>query len=721
MDGGRQARPDLSDTTINELRAAMDAITTGVPGFRRRRVQDRAITAIARTLEPKGEVPRVLALEAPTGTGKSIGYLVPGIVAAKRHEKTLMVATATVALQRQLQQDLDALAKSMPEKLRYRVLKGRSRYVCDRSLASLVGEDPDQMALVLPGEPPAKHWPFRPTAAERKTATAMMEARRAGTWDGDLDGWRGDLSQRLRPLVTTTTQSCAGMACPFVKQCAFFRARAGWAEADILLVNHALLLADQRQGGGAILPKLKNVILVVDEAHHLPDAAIEAAGCHGPIEGHAKRLKEAWSACAKASALHGRTHAHTAVDAIANAQDSVVSSLDKLRDVVLAAAGASRNGRVFGASETWRLSPSVLDGILDDLAAGAKSARWFETQIRREREKLTQAAGLGIPAGVVTKVVSELGAHEHHVADLADLLELLSDADARRDVPLALWLTRDRTGRFELHACPVDAAGWLYGRVWTQAFGSIATSATLRAMGSWAHFLERSGLGRIKGLTTIALPSPFDLERAAVLRVPAMVTEPSPSSEDAYIDESLLDLATSVDTSEGTLILCASESLMRKLVDRSPPSWRDLLLVQGDRSVGDLLATHRERIEGGRGSILVGMATLAEGVNLPGRLCSHVVVLKIPFGHPDDPVSAARADWLQSRGVSAFAGMVLPEAHRRLTQACGRLIRLMTDTGRITLLDNRLLTKAYGRKMLDTLPPYRRDIGKAIVSGGRAA
>lgn len=707
----------LNTAVVEGIRKWMDALAAHKPGFRRRREQDRAIMSIAATLQREGDATRVAAIEGPTGVGKSIAYLVAGLVTARIHGKKLVVSTATVALQQQLAEDLAHLAAIAPEPFKATVLKGRSRYVCDRNLAHLAGEDPDQLGLDLGGDPAGGQWPFVPSDAEREAVASLKAARSGKGWDGDLDGWAHSLPPKLRPLLTTSGKACAGQACPYASRCPLLRARRSVFDADVVVANHALLLADQRSaGGGALLPSLGDVIVVVDEAHHLPDVAVAAAAASAALGGHAKRIRESIEASRRMAAARGKSYGPSILDRLSSAELEVVSVLDKLSLLVTAKLGAStsqatrRYGRTFGKPAQARLSLQDLSPLMDDLASAAVEAGWIQKQLEREKEKLVKDPPVGVGTGALSRLSREVGDAGDYIESVALTLSLLSTEDDPRYAPTARWVSRDARGAVEVHASPVDASGWLASHLWRPAFGAVAVSATLRAMGEFRHFAERSGLSRVDDVTFAALPSPFDLEGQAVLRVPAMVSEPS--SEDEYIAEVMMELEESLDPAEGTLILCASAVLMEAVVDRLPPSLRDRVKVQGSKSIGALLEDHRRDVAAGMGSVLVGLATLAEGVDLPGRQCSHVVIVKLPFMSPNDPVSETRSEWLTGQGRSPFVEILLPDAHRRLVQACGRLVRTETDAGRITVLDQRLLTKTYGRRMLETLPPYRRDIGQ---------
>ena len=218
---------DLSVRTIDDIRHWLSTLTAGRPGFQRRREQDLAIYAISKALEPEDDhAVRLIALEGPTAIGKSIAYLVAGLVAAGRHGRTLIVSTATGALQQQLAGDLAAIASLAATPVRTAIVKGRGRSLCDRNLASLSGEDPDQLGLDLGGDSDVGgQWPFKPTAEEREAAGALRAARGSREWDEDLDTWSHQVIARLRPLLTTTSKGCAGSGCPYAKGCGLLRAR----------------------------------------------------------------------------------------------------------------------------------------------------------------------------------------------------------------------------------------------------------------------------------------------------------------------------------------------------------------------------------------------------------------------------------------------------------------------------------------------------------------
>jgi ATP-dependent DNA helicase DinG len=254
---------------------------------------------------------------------------------------------------------------------------------------------------------------------------------------------------------------------------------------------------------------------------------------------------------------------------------------------------------------------------------------------------------------------------------------------------------------------PVLASTLLFERVWSRVAGAVLTSATLTALGSFERILLRAGLPDDCLFATV--PSPFDYRARACLAVPKLAADPGDPA--AHTREVARWLEVELDQSQASLVLFASRKQMREVYDRVSLSLRDCVLLQDHFGKQELLRLHRQRVDAGEGSVIFGLASFAEGIDLPGSYCMHVVIAKLPFAVPDDPVEAALAEWIESRGGNPFMEISVPDAALRLVQASGRLLRTEEDTGRITLLDRRVITKAYGRKILDSLPPFRREIG----------
>lgn len=291
------------------------------------------------------------------------------------------------------------------------------------------------------------------------------------------------------------------------------------------------------------------------------------------------------------------------------------------------------------------------------------------------------------------------------------VLSLFQDfaADAAEESPpRARWLKRradDEELAIDLHCSHILAADILREQLWDRAAGVILTSATMTALGSFDRFRARSGVpedGRYK-----IVVSPFDYGKAT-LHVPAMKSEPGDAP--AHTQELIELLPDLLDAAEGSLVLFSSRRQMNDVFDGLPGEWRSRILRQDDYSKQEILRRHRETIDDGRGAVIFGLASFAEGVDLPGGYCQHVVIAKLPFAVPDNPVDAALAEWLEAQGRNAFMEISVPDAALKLVQASGRLLRTETDAGRVTLLDRRVITRRYGRAILDSLPPFQRRI-----------
>jgi ATP-dependent DNA helicase DinG len=275
--------------------------------------------------------------------------------------------------------------------------------------------------------------------------------------------------------------------------------------------------------------------------------------------------------------------------------------------------------------------------------------------------------------------------------------------------PKARWITLlDSGGQygFDLRCSPVLAADILQECLWSRAAGVVVTSATITALNSFERFILHSGAPREASYKVVA--SPFDYANAT-FTVPPMDCDPG--DVQAHTDALIRQLPVILDRAEGSLVLFSSRRQMLEVYQGLSGELGESILMQGDYSKQEILRRHREMIDSGEGSVIFGLASFAEGVDLPGDYCRHVVIAKIPFAVPDSPLEAALAEWVEAQGRNAFMEISVPDAALRLVQASGRLLRTETDTGRVTLLDRRILTRRYGSAILDSLPPFQRQLG----------
>ena len=291
----------------------------------------------------------------------------------------------------------------------------------------------------------------------------------------------------------------------------------------------------------------------------------------------------------------------------------------------------------------------------------------------------------------------------------AALWKSFAETKPQANWPIARWISLiefEDTVDFELVSSPILASATLAQHLWEPCCGAIATSATLTALGRFDRFQLRAGTPQDAIYEVV--PSPFDFAKNGVLRVPKYAVEGNMAA--AHTDSIIGMLPDIVGGSEATLVLFSSRRQMLDVYDGLQEDWRERILMQGKESKQLLLQKHRQCVDEGKSSVLFGLASFAEGVDLPGKYCQHVVIAKIPFAVPDDPVEAAMAEWIEKQGGNAFMKITVPDAAVKMVQACGRLLRTETDTGVITILDKRIVSKRYGAAILQSLPPFRLEL-----------
>lgn len=705
-------QPELDWGAVRaRIQEAYRAMRGDIAGFRPRRSQRRMIAEIARAMEGPDPADRRLVIEAPTGVGKSFGYLLPMLPVSAALQKKLVVSTGTVALQEQLSnKDLPALLAAAGLECRAVSLKGRRRYACPRNLAALAGRDASQISMSFGGDDAqAGDWPRPPREGEPETVAALDTAFTNCEWAGDLDAWPAGLPASLIPLITASRSECQGWKCPEAAGCPVLDSRQAAANADVLVVNHDLLLADLALGGGVLLPEPEDALFVIDEAHGLEKAARNQFGVEvhllhasGSLRSSAYQLERC------GPALPGEPVLQEALGELRRAADRLERHLHEASRILESAFPNLLPGK------SLRLTPeSMPDPLRHYVNTGAEAA---EAAIRNSEKLLrwTRKAGsdgsLGAQQGrFLLSVFGRL--HETCLRQQSLWRGLDDQAEQGGDSgpPPARWTSLDRAG-FTLASAPVRVGGLLRSLAWDRCGGVVLTSATLRVLGGFEHFLRECGMPL--NTQAMALDSPFDLNGQAEILVPDDVVEAVDSQ--SHTDQVIAYLSAELPRSRGgTLVLFASRAQMEAVRDGLPGSIGSEVLMQGEQSRSGLLARHAERVGQGDRSVLFGLASFREGLDLAGDLCRNLVIAKLPFHPPDSPIEEAHSEWLAARGINPFMELTLPAAARRLVQGCGRLIRTETDTGRVAILDRRIVSKRYGRLLLDSLPPFRRRLPAA--------
>jgi ATP-dependent DNA helicase DinG len=640
-----------SEHSVPELLATAVAALGGAE----RSGQLEMATAVAHAFET-GEH---LAVQAGTGTGKSLAYLVPAIVRAVSDETPVVVSTATIALQRQLvnrdlPQLVDALTDALPRAPRFALLKGRQNYLCLNKIHNGSVSSPDD-------EPQEEL--FEPQAATALGRDVQRLTAWASTTDsGDRDDVKPGVSDRSWSQVSVSARECLGMArCPFGTECFAERARATAGQADVVVTNHALLAIDA-VAESAVLPEHR--LLVVDEAPDLVDRVTAVAT--GELT-------------ATALGVASRRIARLV-------EPELMQRWERASTTFTAAIQNATGGRI--------------DHLDDDLA----------THLAALRDAATAARSAIDMSPADTKAASaraEAVASLTEIADTASRM-LTSFVPAIPDRTDVVWLEQeDNRGstRAVLRVAPLSVAGLLRNRLFAGST-AVLTSATLTVGGSFDAMASAWGLAETQDDNEICwrgidVGSPFEHGKAGILYVAAQL--PPPGRDGTGSAEQLNEIADLVTAAGGrTLGLFSSMRAARAAAEAMAERLSTPVLCQGDDSTAALV----EQFAADPATSLFGTLSLWQGVDVPGPSLSLVIIDRIPFPRPDDPLLSARQRAVAARGGNGFMTVAASHAALLLAQGAGRLLRGLDDRGVVAVLDSRMATARYGGYLRASLPPF---------------
>lgn len=655
------------------------------PGYEPRAAQIEMALAVTESLNEG----RPLAVEAGTGTGKSLAYLVPAALWALGNESKVVISTFTRTLQGQLMtSDVPSLRQAGLD-VRVELLQGRNNYLCRRRL---------ELA--------------RTESAEDPEPADLLET--LASWsDSTADGSRLDLPEAIdAPLwerVNSSSDLTLRARCPHFARCHWYTALRRAAAAHLVIVNHALLLADRSlvtEVGRGILPKYERLIL--DEAHHLEDAATSAASKQVSALAIRNALTPLLDRPKRPGALSrlARTHFGTRSKLPEDLKLRAEAHVNEL-------AGAAEDVLMQSEDTLGALSEVLVDGLPQRVTeAYANSAR-FRQDVRPPLLQLAASLeAISETAAELREIFADLQLEEHEQQPLLDVRRAQFRAVAHTDVLRgflapkeghARWFERARRRNQPASALicwsPIDVAAELQRVLWNPLPGTICTSATLTVAGSFQSWADRVG-GR--AIPTLLLPSPFDHFNQAILALPRDIAEPNAAPYEGQVVEALRAAIRASDG--GAFVLCTSHATVERLGFALRQSRDRTVLCQGEDERTNLLRRFRED----RRAVLVGTDSFWEGVSIQGDQLRLVVIPRIPFRVPTDPLQEARHEALEAAGIDPFRALTLPAAVLKLRQGYGRLIRSKTDRGAVLLLDTRIHSKSYGRILLQSLPPARR-------------
>jgi ATP-dependent DNA helicase DinG len=620
-----------------------------LPGFEARSGQRAMAVAVCRTLMDGG----ILLAEAGTGTGKTLAYLVPAILGGRR----TLISTGTKNLQDQiLQKDIPLLQAALDTRFTATCMKGRGNYLCQHRFDALrtgvMGLAPDQrrhLALI-------EAWAETTATGDRAEIDEVPE---------DLPLWAD---------IAATSEQCLGTGCPRFSDCFVTLMRQRAAASDLVVVNHHLLCADaavRHHSFGEVIPECHQAI--IDEAHQLEDVATQYFGLG--VSNH--RLEDL---------------ARDGERALAPAQGAPVERAADLRRSFMQLSDRAR--AFFG-----QLTRAALSGTPQSPGGGGL----FDERRRVTAETLEPAVEAGVALlGILDVVEASIGLLPAAGEDLraigrraADLREALRFSLLASD-PAFVYLVETRGRGVFLRALPVDVSAIVREHLFDRLRATVLTSATLAVNGRFDYIRARLG---VEEAADLQLPSEFDFAHQAILYLPRHMPDPRVP---AFAERAADEVAQILVRTEGrAFVLFTSYAVMREVEGRLAATLPFPLLVQGDAPRSILLAQFRDTPN----AVLLATASFWQGVDVVGEALSCVIIDKLPFASPGDPVTQARIEGITAAGGDAFGDYQVPLAILTLLQGLGRLLRHRTDRGVLAILDPRLRTKAYGRRFLASLPP----------------
>ncbi len=696
---------DVDETEVTRTFAADGPLAKTHPAYERREAQVEMALGVVRTLNQK----RILAIEAGTGTGKSLAYLVPALLWTRENQGRVVIATKTIALQEQLVfKDIPLARKIVPNAPRASLVKGRQNYVCLRKLADLKST---QMALFSEEE-----------------SSLQREIENLDAWmQGGASGDRADLpfepSRDAWEAVRSDADMCLGAKCPFFQRAPFYESRRQAAQSKVLIVNQALLFADLavRTSSGnykhaAVIPPYEHVVL--DESHSIEDIAtdyfgekISSLGLRFTLakflsSGRNQRgiLQRLTLACQE----HGATSLLTAMQETLGTefrekQERVIGQLMQFAAVLHHLYNPEEKRQI----TLWLKPQLVMNERYEDAREEAKilvtALTELLTVIRTIRQKASMESETFLER--MSGLLIEMDARSQRLdGNIAALRQFTGEPDPNKVPWLELKRFRDRD-EFEYKVSPLDVSGLLREALFKPFKSVTMTSATLDLGDNFKFLAARNGLRDLseKPWSFAALKSPFDYARQARL----INLECQTSPDQPIFIHDLTDLilrACQSGCRGGTLVLFTSYIMLNQVARQleGPLAMAGIeLLVQGTDQRTRLL----ERMKQNRG-VLLGTDSFWEGVDLPGDALTKVIISKLPFRQMGDPIFEARCAQIDARGGSSFNEYSLPLALLKFKQGAGRLIRTIEDRGYLIVCDNRIRNKAYGRRFLNLVDTY---------------
>ena len=645
-----------------------------------------------------------LVIEAGTGVGKTLAYLFGSYLGQKNisKKKHVIISTNTIALQEQLiKKDLPSFPSLIGNDITYAIAKGRTRYICHKRLKGINGQSEISNSVIN-----------------------SLEKELSLGWNGDFDLLTKKIPKSDLFKVSNTSSTCVKKHCEFISDCSFLKARNRMRTADIIVVNHSLLLSHVSLGDGSILPEYDKSIYILDECHNFPEKALNAFSGQASLMSSQKWINDINKILSQLP--NEIFSAHIRENSV-ECKKAIINLLAKIYDGIKYI--SNTNGVVNLDNENFLLKNLSNDLITLIEAIRLKTLDYLSLlkSIKRKLENFIDKSDMSIKDSMA-KYISSISFYQERLSNLVYVFDMIV---CHSSPPIAKWvrfskyenmkeldeLTSDSGSslmRYEFdYTIFVSAtvAGDLLQRLFWQHIKNsvIFCSATIRSLGSFNKFITDIGLD--KNTKHSHFSSPFEYSKSKLI-VPNLKFSPQKVIE--HINETALiiklKLEQCLELNKGVLVLFTSINAMRSVFDFMPNSIKNYIVLQGEISKSMIINNHKKMINLGKSSIIFGVDSFAEGIDLPGKYLELLIIHKLPFTVPTNPIVRTRNDWITTQGGNAFLEETLPEASIRLTQMIGRLIRHETDIGEILILDNRLVKRPYGKKLLQNIPPFKVEV-----------
>lgn len=687
----------LSPAVKSDIRKCYENLQYQLPNFIPRKAQNFLVAELAKTLAGEYDKKRrIFVAEAGTGIGKSMAYLMGAIPFALNNNKTVIISTATVALQEQLiEKDLPLFRRLTPRPFDFVLAKGRQRYCCAHKLSACTDQSDVQGTL----------FNAKPRKADTDLLADMYSAYSRGKWDGDRDAWPKPIPDNIWQAIVSDKHTChLGLSAH--RDCPFAKAREHLDKADVIVANHSLLMADLELGGGVILPEPEAALYMIDEAHHLPTVARDFSAASASLLGASSWLEKLNQSASKFANTADIKQAGRFLNALLSQVQELIPGLRQAKTFLSQFPLSESNSYRFADGEL----PDAIATLSRDLYDASKKANAALGKIHdliNERIKDGE-----ISNRLADPVLAESGFFLQRLDNLEKVWALMAQPNSEKGAPLARWIQKcgEREDDLIVHVSPLEIGWRLDQMLWSRAAGVGLFSATLRALNKFSFYCRQVGLDENDGSRYLALASPFDYPQNAKLVIPKMKHEPQ---VEAFNTELVDKVEAYLEGEKASLVLFSSYWQMNLVADKLTATFKKngwQLLVQGSLARNELLKKHRRAVEENKVSVIFGTGSFSEGLDLPGELLTNLIITKIPFAVPTSPVEEAHAEYIESKGGNPFLQIAVPEASKKLVQSVGRLLRKEHDSGRVVLLDRRILTRRYGKSLLDSLPPFKRVI-----------